>query len=237
MWDGAGGRRHGRLDNGTRRMTAQPHLGLLAAAAVLVTVAWSQTTGGVPSPETADTDKDRWALALAAYGYLVPNDQSYFSPTFSADHRWLHLEARYNYENQKTGSLWAGYNLGVGDTLVFEATPMLGVVFGNTTGIAPGYEMSLTYKRIELSSQGEYVFDTKDSAGSFFYCWNELVYAPTDWFHAGLVAQRTRAYSTPLDVQRGFSVGVAYRRMDFTTYILNAGWTDPTVVLSLGFRF
>jgi hypothetical protein len=52
-----------------------------------------------------------------------------------------------------------------------------------------------------------------------------------------LVAQRTRAYSTPLDVQRGFSVGVAYRRMDFTTYILNAGWTDPTVVLSLGFKF
>jgi len=25
--------------------------------------------------------------------------------------------------------------------------------------------------------------------------------------------------------------------MDFTTYVFNAGWTDPTVVLALSFKF
>jgi hypothetical protein len=39
------------------------------------------------------------------------------------------------------------------------------------------------------------------------------VYSPTDWLHAGFVAQRTRAYHTSLDVQRGFSVGIAHKNI------------------------
>lgn len=197
-------------------------------------------SGQVPDAAAHDpehTGADSWSFSAEIAGYLVPDDQSYVSPTFSADHRRLHLEARYNYENQQTGSVWAGWNFSVGDTLVFDATPMLGGVFGNTTGVAPGYEMALTYKKLELSSQGEYVIDTRDRAGSFFYAWNELVYSPVDWFHAGLVAQRTRAYSTELDVQRGFSMGLAYRKVDFTTYVFNLGWTEPTIVLIAGVRF
>jgi len=167
---------------------------------------------------------------------VIPNGQSYASPTFATDHGWLHLEARYNYENQETGSLWAGYNLSAGQNLVLEATPMLGAVFGKTNGIAPGCKFSLAYKRLELLSEIEYVFDLSNN-DRFLYSWNELVYSATDWFHAGLVSQRTRAYQTPLDVQRGFSVGVSYKKADFTTYIFNAGWTDPTVVMALAFKF
>jgi len=55
----------------------------------------------------------------------------------------------------------------------------------------------------------------------------EMSYSPAEWCRAGLVAQRTKAYHTDLDIQK----------VDFTTYIFNAGWTDPTVVLSLGFHF
>jgi hypothetical protein len=166
----------------------------------------------------------------------VPNDQSYVSPVFAADRGWLHLEARYNDEYQKTGSLWAGYNFSAGDKIVLEVTPMLGVVFGDTTGIAPGCHIFLTRKRVQLSAQAEYVFNLDSRTESFFYTWDELIYSPTDWFHAGLVAQRTRAYHTDLNVQRGFSAGIAHKKMDFTTYIFSAGWTTPTVVLALGFR-
>jgi len=219
-------------------MRAKPHLGPLAVAVLLVAEAWSQTTGGPAAPpDTAEVDANRWSFAAAAYGYLVPDDQSYFSPTFRADHEWLHLEARYNYEDRQTGSLWVGYNLSFGDKLVFEATPMLGAILGNTTGIAPGYELSLTYRKIALYSEGEFVFDTKNDAGNYFYSWNELTYSPTDWFRAGLVSQRTRAYHTSLDVQRGLLAGFSYKKVDFTTYVFNAGWTDPTVVLALGFKF
>jgi len=51
------------------------------------------------------------------------------------------------------------------------------------------------------------------------------------------VAQRTRAYQTDLDIQRGFLVGFSRKNLAFTTYVFNVGWTDPTVVLSIGVGF
>jgi hypothetical protein len=159
------------------------------------------------------------------------------NPVVTADHNQVHLEARYNDEDLETGSLWAGYNFHAGHTLQFEATPMLGGVFGNTAGIAPGYEVALTWKQVELSATGEYVFDVRDRTRSFFYNWSELTFSPTGWFHAGLVAQRTKAYHTDLDVQRGFLVGFTWKKLSFTTYIFNPGWTDPIVVPALAFSF
>lgn len=170
-------------------------------------------------------------------GYLVPHDRSYASPTFSADRNHIHFGARYNYEDKETGSVWAGYNFSKGDKVEFAFTPMIGGVLGNTAGIAPGYLASFAWRRIELSTEGEYVFDLRQKEGNFFYTWSELSYAPVEWWRVGLVAQRTKAYHTDLDIQRGVLIGLSGKRLDFTTYIFNAGWTDPTVVLSLGFNF
>ena len=72
---------------------------------------------------------------------------------------------------------------------------------------------------------------------NFFYTWSTLTYSPVEWFRAGLVAQRTRAFHTPLDVQRGLLAGFSYKQVEFTTYIFNIGWTDPTVVLEFGVSF
>jgi hypothetical protein len=134
-------------------------------------------------------------------------------------------------------SIWVGYNFSVGKKLIFEASAMIGGVFGNTTGVAPGYEVSLSYKRIVLSSSGEYVFDTKNKSGNFFYSWPQLTYSPLEWFHVGLVAQRTKAYHTSFDTQRGLLVGFSHKRAEFTTYILNPGWSDPTLVLEIQWSF
>jgi hypothetical protein len=218
-------------------MTVNRNFAALALVVLIVVEVCGQSASSVPQDGDDDADANRWSFAAGVYGYLVPDDQSYFSPTFRADHKRLHLEARYNYEDRRTGSLWAGYNLSFGDKLLFEVTPMVGGIFGNTTGIAPGYELSLTYWKIALYSEGEFVFDTKDQSANFFYSWNELTYAPTDWLRAGLASQRTRAYHTPLDVQRGVLIGFSHNKVDFTTYVFNAGWTDPTVVLALGFKF
>jgi hypothetical protein len=130
---------------------------------------------------------------------------------FPANRGWLHPEARYNYENLRTGSLWVGYNFSAGKKLVLEVTPMIGGVFGRTNGIAPGCGASLTYKKIELSISNEYVFDTTHKSGNFYYSWPQLTYSPVDWFHLGLVAQRTKAFHTSLDTQRGFLVAYPTR--------------------------
>lgn len=208
----------------------------VAIAVILGASLWAQTPTPVPA-ESGGPVSDEWAFSFNLSGYIVPHDRSYASPTFSAEKQHLYLGARYNYEDKETGSLWVGYNFEVGDKLVLQATPMVGGVFGKTAGVAPGYKASLSWKRLELFTEGEFVFDTRDSSGSFFYTWSELSNSPVEWFRAGLAAQRTKAYQTSLDIQRGFLIGFSHKKVDFTTYIFNAGWTDPTLVLSLGVNF
>lgn len=212
-------------------------LGALTLVALLGGYALSQgTTSGAPAKPT-DAAQSPWAYNLTVDGYIVPHDQSYVNPVFTADRSWLHLEARYNYENLRTGSLWAGYNFSAGNKLVLNLTPMIGGVFGTTTGIAPGCEASLTYQKVQLSISNEYVFDTTHKSGDFYYAWPELTYSPLNWFRVGLVAQHTKAFHTSLNVQRGFLVGVSHKKWELTTYIFNAGFTDPTAVLEAGFSF
>lgn len=216
-------------------MSGWRHLGGVLLGLTIAAQTFAQTND---SPPSGQGDAARlWSFAVTVAGYIVPHDRSYASPTFSGDRKHLHVEARYNYEDAETGSLWAGYNFSSGKNFTLEFTPMIGGVFGNTTGFAPGYNFMLAHKNIELSSQSEFVVSLKESSNSFFYTWSELSYSPTDWLRAGFVAQRTKAYHTELDIQRGILLGFSRKRVDFTTYVFNVGWTDPTVVLSLGFTF
>jgi hypothetical protein len=184
-----------------------------------------------------DTVKNPWTFNLTTDGYIIPNGTDYASPVFSADRSWLHLEARYNDENLRTGSLWVGYNFAAGKKLALNVTPMIGGVFGRTTGIAPGCEAALSYKKVQLSVSNEYVFDTTHKSGSFYYTWPQLTYSATNWLRVGLMTERTRAFQTSLDTQRGFLVGISRTKWESTVYIFNAGFIDPTVVLELGLNF
>ena len=184
-------------------------------------------------PDTAT--REAWTFSALLDGYFVPGEQGYADPIITADHRWLHLEARYNYEDLYTGSLWFGYNFNLKPgSFDLTVTPMIGGVFGRTDGIAPGAEVSLTRNKLNFWVGTEYVFDTKDSSGSYFYMWPQLTYSPVDWLHVGLVAQRTQAIQT--DTQGGFLVGLSHQKMEFTSYILDPG-SKPTVVLELGYNF
>lgn len=191
-----------------------------------------------PSRVTPELPADEaWTFGVSAFAYFVPDDRDYLQPTITADRGGLHFEARYNYEDQETGSVWFGGNLSGGDTLAWELTPMMGGVFGATTGIAPGVKASLSWWRLELSVEGEYVMDTGDSAGTFLYAWTELTLAPLDWFRLGVVSQRTRAYASDLDIQRGFLVGFTYKAMDLSAYVFNPDEAKPPIVVALAVVF
>ena len=197
---------------------------------ILVTSAAHVSAQTTPPPP-------EWAFDSSVYTYFLPEEGNYAQPTIAADRGWLHLSARVNYEDLNTGSIWLGYNLSGGETLEWELTPKLGGVFGQTDGIAPGYSGSLSWRQLEFFSEGEYVFDAHDSADSFFYNWSELTFGPTEWFRAGLVTERTRAYETERDVQRGLLVGITYKDLEATTYIFNPDDSEPVVVLSVAFSF
>src|SRR5688572_25094286 len=126
---------------------------LLPALVLFACQTFGQTTA-------AESETERtWSFSASLYTYFVPDDREYVQPTITADRDWLHLEARYNYEEIDAASAWVGYNSSFGndDGLTLDLTPMLGAVFGGLHGVAPGYELTLGYQRFELYSEAEYV--------------------------------------------------------------------------------
>jgi hypothetical protein len=221
---------------------ARPVLSAISVLLLTALAAAQETTAPEPAAAPAASPapaaaQPAWQYNLTVDGYLVPQGQSYGSPVFMANHHWAHLEARYNYEAQRTASLWAGYNFNWGKKVQFSVTPMIGGVFGDTNGIAPGMEVSVTYKKLSFNTSNEYVFDTNRRSDSFFYSWPELTYSLLDWLTVGAVAQRTKAYHTTLDTQRGFLVGVSHKQWEFTTYVFNPDVDQPSVVLEVGVSF
>lgn len=213
---------------------------------LLSTCAWTQVSSKPqphsPAPAADASNSQPWEYSLTVDGYLIDGEDGYAQPTFTADHKWLHLEARYNYENFRTGSLWGGYNFSWGKTWQFEVTPMIGGVFGRANGIAPGCEASVSWKILELSIDNEYVFDTSSKAENFYYSWPQLTVAPVDWFRFGYVAQHTKVFQTKLDIQQGFFVGFHHKlrdrkKIEFTTYVFDPGSSSTAVTLEAGVSF
>jgi len=223
-----------------RAIRALPAAWVLCASQALAQVAATDAPGATPVPPTAPTAPDAgtaWSFSASLYGYILPDSPDYLQPTVTADRGWLHLEARYNYEAPRTGSFWVGYNFSVGKDVTLDFTPMLGGVFGDTTGIAPGYTFTLSWWKLQLYSQGEFVVDAGAWADSFFYTWSELTLAPADWFRFGLVVQRTKLYQTDLGIQRGVLAAFTYRTLDLSAYVFNPDESTPVVVLALGLTF
>ena len=164
-----------------------------------------------------------WSFSASAYTYVVPDSQNYVQPTVAADHGWLHLETRYNYEGLHAGSAWLGYNFNGGKKLTWELTPMLGGVFGDTEGISPGAKGSLGWWKLELYGEGEYLIDPGDSSNSFAYLWSEFTLAPAAWFRFGAVTQRTRVYKSDRSIQRGCTRARLNEACEFHRVLLQSG--------------
>jgi hypothetical protein len=179
-----------------------------------------------------------WNFGADANFYFFKDD-FIILPVFRADRKALHLEARYNYEDIETFSVWAGYNFigGAGEDFEYTFTPMIGGVFGRTGGVGTGIEITLSYKGFELYSEGEYLFDSEAVENNFYYNWTDLTYSPKDWLWFGLSAQRTRLYDTDLEIQRGLLVGGGFKNWELTGYLYNIGFDDPFVLLTLSASF
>ena len=88
-----------------------------------------------------------------------------------------------------------------------------------------------------MYSEGEYVVDAEEIAGNFFYNWSEFTLAPVESFWFGVVTQRTRAYQSEREIQRGFLAGFSYRRLELVGHVFNPDDDRPTVVVAVRVNF
>ena len=210
-------------------------LALMAAGLVLnargAAAAQAETDG------TEETDEPSVRASVSAYRYVVPEQDDFTMLVAMADVRWFHLEGRHNYEALDTGSLFAGFDVARGDRVKLAVTPMLGVAFGALDGLVPALRFTVAWWKLDLYTELELVLDFHDPGDTFLYDWSELGLSPLSWLRVGIVTQRSRVFETPLDLQRGLFVGVTFKLATVTFYELNAGWTDPTYILSLGLAY
>ncbi len=175
--------------------------------------------------------------SASVYFYAIPNDDNYLQPSVRADADRLHLEARYNYEGKETVSLWGGYMFRRKGTIEMAFTPMLGLIAGKTSGVAPGGELWMGWKSVEFYTEGEHVFDNDDSDNSFFYSWSELtITMPMQWRIGGAM-QRTQTHDQPREFQGGVLVGTTLARVQVTAHLFDLDLDDKTLVLSAAFEF
>jgi hypothetical protein len=197
---------------------------------VLVTTLWSA------AQESSSTSEKQWNFGADANFYIFPDD-FFVLPVFRADKNNLHLEARYNYEDMETFSGWVGYNFSGGDEFEYTFTPMIGGVVGLSNGIAPGLELTLTYKNFEFYSEMENLFDLGESENNFYYNWTDLTYSPTDWLWLGISGQRTRLYQTDVEIQRGLILGGGFKQWELNSYFYNLDVEDPFFIITLAVSF
>jgi len=179
-----------------------------------------------------------WTYSATGYYYSLRNQDDYLLTIATAERGPLLLEARYNYEALDTGSLFVGWKFSGGEALTYELTPILGAVFGETQGIAPGFKASAAYGIVDFYVEAEYLRDSKSQDDSFTYAWSELGFSPAKWLRFGIVGQRTRAYQSDRDIQRGGFAQFISGKVTLGLYVFNPDDSaDRVAILSLGADF
>lgn len=184
------------------------------------------------SQEPDTLELSRWNHNIEGWFYFMQDD-FIFSPIYGVDKDWLHLEARYNYEDLNTFSAWFGYNFNGGKKFQYTVTPMAGGLVGNTSGIATGLELDFYFFGFNFNSATEYVFDLQDKENDYFYNWTDFTYTPIDWLWFGVSTQRTRLYQNNREFQYGPMLGGGYSWFGLSAYWYNPFSDDPYFVLYL----
>jgi hypothetical protein len=176
------------------------------------------------NPQVAGNTKPElnpWALTIETNFFF--SDPFFMLPVIIADKNKLHLEARYNYEDLKTFSGWAGYNFSGGEKFSYGITPMIGGLAGRINGLAAGLELDLGFEGLFLGTQSEYVFDLESSENNYFYNWADLGYAPVEWLSFGISGQRTKLVDTDAEIEHGFFAGGKINFLEITGYMYKSG--------------
>ncbi|MDH7459802.1 hypothetical protein QEG73_00890 [Chitinophagaceae bacterium 26-R-25] len=180
-----------------------------------------------------DSTQGKWIFSASGYYYFLPEEQNTGTLIGYADHKSLHLEARYNYEDLKTVSAFAGWRFETGKEFQFAVTPMVGFAAGNTDGFIPALELEASYKIFDLYSESEYLIGFTGKDNNFFYVWSELGVTPIKSLRTGISIQRTRLYQTNLETQRGIFAEYSFWKLTAGAYYFNPFSADNFVIASL----
>jgi hypothetical protein len=154
---------------------------------------------------------------------------------FQNSRNW-YVEARYNYEELRSASVYVGKAFANKNESDFSwsAIPILGVVGGRFMGGSAGLNLNLEYGRISFCSQSQFSFAPRSSSDNFIFSWSEVAVEPLPWLFVGASVQYTQEVkSHNTTIEEGLVLGFNFRNWTFPVYAFNLTDSQPYFILGI----
>src|SRR5262245_45440076 len=118
------------------------------------------------SPLTSFSQQ-QWEAGMELYGNIVPEEPFSITPIVYFNSDAVYFEARYNYEELHTASLYVGKYFSREGKLSFDIAPLVGVVAGDLNAGSVGASIELRWGRWLWSMIPQYTFSWTDHTENF----------------------------------------------------------------------
>jgi len=177
-------------------------------------------------------------LSFEQYSFVGAGQNSLLAPVahFQSDKKW-YAEARYNYEDLRTFSLYAGRTFSQEKEFSWSLTPVLGAIAGKMNGGSFGLNSSCSYHKFNFSSQAQYSVSAETRYENFFYNWAEFCYQPAEWIYTGIAVQHTRMYATHTVADPGLLLAFSFGQWTVPLYSFNPFAGEKYYVLGINWEW
>lgn len=155
---------------------------------------------------------------------------------YTSDNNW-YGEARYNFDELNTLSIYAGKRFTRNGQLSWEATPMIGGLMGQMKGGSLGMNVGMDFRKLFFTSQSQYSFSIDNAGDKYFYTWSELGYSATNWLYAGLALQQTNVYREDGKMEPGCMIGLSMKNWTIPLYAFNTSDRERYFVLGVNWQW
>ena len=177
-------------------------------------------------------------LAIEQYSYVGAGQAGALVPVahFKTNSNW-YAEARYNYDELNTFSLYAGRTFSGERNLAYSITPMIGGMAGRSRGGSFALNTEFDFRGFNFSSQSQYSINADNRIYNYFFSWSELSYQPLQWLYAGVSLQNTQMYRSLSLNEPGILVGLSYKQWNLPVYSFNPFADERYFVVGLNWAF
>lgn len=135
--------------------------------------------------------------------------------------RSWYTEARYNYEDMKTASLYGGKVFKQDGKISWSMIPMGGIVLGNFKGASAGINGKLETGRVFFNVQSQYTRSFSAGANDFYFSWSEAGFQATKKIFVGLSVQHTQLMNSKGGIESGCFTGMTLGNWALSIYSFN----------------
>ncbi len=164
------------------------------------------------------------------------NEYAWMPVVHYQTNKGMYAELRYNYEDLKTLSLYAGKTFTGGSVFQYSFTPMVGYCIGQFTGLSLATNAEAEWKDFYVSTQTQYSIGTKKDMANFFFSWSEAGYNVFRNFFAGLAVQYTRQQGVN-DIEPGFVTGFNFKNISTPLYVFSPFQPGRFIVLGFNYEY